>query len=98
MAAPLEDSVEFFVAQVFENETLTVEQKREFVGQAMLSLAGVIEGTSRWGLSMRIGQLGREAKQKRKKPKLDDDKINSILKGLMNAELSKDQALDADSD
>ncbi len=94
MAAPLEESVEFFVTVVFENETLTVERKREFVLQAMLSLAGVIEGTSRWGQSMRIRQLGQEAAQKRKKPKLDDDKINRILQALVNSELSKDQALD----
>ncbi len=40
MASPLEQSVESFVTEVFENETLTLEQKREFVRQALLSLAG----------------------------------------------------------
>jgi hypothetical protein len=68
MAAPLEESVEFFVAQVFENDTLTVEQRREFVQEALLSLAnGVKDPMHRWGLSMRIADLGREAAQKRKK-------------------------------
>ncbi len=75
MAAPLEASVESFVAQVFENETLTVGQKREFVRQALLSLAGgVKDGTHRWGLSMRISDLGREAAQRRKKKVKNDDR------------------------
>jgi hypothetical protein len=68
MAESVEESVKFFVDQVFSNETLLQSERRQFIESAMLSLAGgITDGKHRWGLSMTVGKLGQEAKQPRKK-------------------------------
>ncbi len=68
MAGPLAESVDFFLKQVADNDTLTEDQKREFYERAIRHLAGgITDGTHLWGKSMVIGKLGQEAGQKRKR-------------------------------
>ena len=68
MASPLDESVRNFVEDVFANETLTQEERKQFILSAMLSLENKInDGTDRWGMSMRLASLGKDARQLRKK-------------------------------
>ena len=54
MASPLNETIENFVENVFSNETLTQDERKQFILSAMLSLENKItDGTHRWGMSMR---------------------------------------------
>jgi hypothetical protein len=68
MASPLDESVKLFVEDVFANETLTQDERKQFILSAMLSLENKIDnGMSRWGMSMRLADLGKDVRQPRKK-------------------------------
>ena len=73
MSSPLDESVKRFVEDVFSNETLTQEERKQFVLSAMLSLEDKIsDGTCRWGMSMRLADLGKNARQLRKKNRIEE--------------------------
>ena len=64
MAGPLNESVDWFIKQVQENENLTVEDREMFYVLAIKTLLGGInDGTQRWGLSMVMSRLAREAQK-----------------------------------
>ena len=68
MASPLDEAVKYFVEDVFGNETLTDEERKQFVLSAMLSLENKItDGKHRWGMSMALSSVGKLAKEPRKK-------------------------------
>ena len=68
MASPLDESIRLFVEDVFANETLTQDERKEIILSAMLSLENKIEnGQHRWGASMRLADLGKDARRLRKK-------------------------------
>ena len=68
MASPLNETIENFVENVFSNETLTQDERKQFILSAMLSLENKItDGTHRWGMSMRLAECGKDARQPRKK-------------------------------
>ncbi len=62
------EAVDYFVESVFENDTLSEDERKELVLRAMHSLAGgITDGERLWGLSMSVGRQAREAARKRKK-------------------------------
>lgn len=68
MASPLNETIKNFVEDVFSNETLTQDERKQFILSAMLSLENKItDGTHRWGMSMRLADCGKDARQLRKK-------------------------------
>lgn len=68
MASPLDEAVKGFVDDVFGNETLTNSDRKQIILFAMLSLENKIDdGTNRWGMSMSLSALGKDARQPRKK-------------------------------
>jgi hypothetical protein len=72
MSGPLDESVRLFVEDVFANETLTQEERKEFFLLAMLSLENKItDGTHRWGMSMRLADLGKDVRRSRKKKRIE---------------------------
>lgn len=72
MSSPLNDSVKSFVEDVFNNETLTQEERKQFILSAMLSLESKIDGTHRWGMSVSLSALGKDARQFRKKSRIEE--------------------------
>ena len=81
MASPLDESVKYFVEDVFGNETLTDDERKQFVLSAMLSLENKItDGKHRWGMSMMLADLGKDARQLRKKSriKIESFDVNDV--------------------
>lgn len=81
MASPLDEAVKGFVENVFGNETLTQEERKQFILSGMLSLENKIDnGTHRWGMSMSLSALGKDAGQLRKKKgdNIDEFDVNEM--------------------
>jgi hypothetical protein len=67
MASPLDEAVNGFVNDVFSNGTLSNDDRKQLVLAAMQSLQNKIEdGTHRWGASLRLTDLGKDARQLRR--------------------------------
>ena len=63
MASPLDEAVKDFVENVFSNETLTQDERKQFILSSMLSLENKItDGKHRWGMSMALSSVGKIAK------------------------------------
>lgn len=74
MASPLDEAVKGFVNDVFANETLLQSERQQFITGAMLALESKItDGTHRWGMSMRLADLGKDVRQLRKKNRINDE-------------------------
>ena len=68
MASPLDEAVNGFVRDVFSNDTLSNDDRKQLVLAAMQSLQNKIEdGTHRWGASLRLADLGKDARLPRRK-------------------------------
>ncbi len=77
MASPLDEAVKGFVVDVFGNETLTKEERKQFILSAMLSLENKIDNpTHRWGMSMSLSALGKDARQPRSKKGYNIDEFD----------------------
>ncbi len=64
MASPIEEAIDLFVEQIFANQTLSQNQRKEIITNAMFILAGgITDGTRQWGISMALGKLEQEAKK-----------------------------------
>jgi len=73
MASPLNEAVNGFINDVFSNETLLQSERQELIRSAMLALESKIDnGTHRWGMSMRLADLGKDARQLRKKNRIEE--------------------------
>ena len=74
MASPLDEVVSKFLDDVFSNDTLLQTERKQLILAAMTSLQSKIEdGTHRWGASMRLADLGKEARQLRKKGRQESE-------------------------
>jgi hypothetical protein len=68
VASPLDETIHHFVEDVFSNETLLPSERKQYILSAMLLLESKIENrTHRWGMSMTLSNLGKEAKRLRNK-------------------------------
>lgn len=75
MSSPLDEAVNGFVNDVFSNSTLSNDDRKQLILAAMQSLQNKIEdGTHRWGASLRLADLGKDARQPRKKNREDNKK------------------------
>lgn len=73
MASPLDEVVNGFVNDVFSNGTLSNDDRKQLILAAMQSLQTKIEdGTHRWGASLRLTDLGKDARQLRKKNRSEE--------------------------
>lgn len=76
MASPLDEVVGHFLDDVFANDTLLQTERKQLIYAAMIALESKIEnGTYRWGMSMRLADLGKEARRPRKKGRQENEAI-----------------------
>ena len=74
MASSLDEIIGHFLDDVFSNDTLLQTERKQLIYAAMQSLQSKIEdGTHRWGASLHLTDLGKDARQLRKRGRKEDE-------------------------